>query len=82
MRARGKAFFAQRQYHLDLAGSLEELSGGQRGNRTPDTRIFNGVLQNLFLLFNRLCLKNSSVLQNVFQRHGQDQKLAYLKRVD
>lgn len=39
--------------------------GGQRGNRTPDTRIFNGVLQNFLTIFNRLNFKNSSVLQNV-----------------
>src|SRR6056300_444988 len=42
-----------------------DCDGGQRGNRTPDTRIFNGVLQNFLTIFNRLNFKNSSVLQNV-----------------
>jgi len=52
--------------------------GGQRGNRIPDTRIFHGVLQIFWLRYSRSNFKNSSVLQ----RRGQDQKLAYLRRVD
>ena len=40
-------------------------NGGQRGNRTPDTRIFNGVSQNYPFIFSTLNLKHPSVLQSV-----------------
>jgi hypothetical protein len=53
---------------MGRADLLEFKDGGQRGNRTADTRIFNGVLQNFLIIFNRLNFKNSSVLQNVLGR--------------
>ena len=58
------------------------INGGQRGNRTPDTRIFNGVLQNILNNIIKLEFEFRSVLRNVLPRHGRDQKLAYLRQVD
>ena len=55
---------------------------GQRGNRTPDTRIFNGVLQNILNNIIKLEFEFRSVLRNVLPRHDRDQKLAYLGQVD
>ena len=56
--------------------------GGQRGNRTSDTRIFNGVLQIFWLRFSRLNYKNSSVLQSVRRAKTKIRSWHTSRRVD
>ena len=53
---------------IHVSGMDLKFSGGQRGNRTPDTRILNDMLQNFSLLVSRLNFQSSNVLWNVLSR--------------
>ena len=50
-----------------VSGRDPAKDGGQRGDRTPDTTIFNGVLQNLLHYINQLKFYFFSVLQAELQ---------------